>query len=95
MLVEITGDPKEMIKNGDVLRFTLDEIEQFRSAGLDVARVRTIEDFGMAVTEWCDLLQKARPDLLEKIARAMADARGVKLPSKLTVCDDRTREGRS
>jgi hypothetical protein len=84
-----------MIRNGDILRFTPDEIEQFRSAGLYVARVRTIEDFGMALTRWCDLLEKARPDLLEKIARAMADARGVKLPPKLIVCDGRTREGRS
>ena len=82
-----------MIRNGDLLRFTPDEIDQFRSAGLDVARVRTIEDFGAAVASWCDLLDKVRPDLLEKIARAMADARGVKLPPKLTVCDGRSRKG--
>ena len=84
-----------MIRNGDLLRFTLDEIDEFRSVGLDVTGVRTIEDFGAAVATWCDLLDEVRPDLLEKIARAMAEARGVKVPPKLTVCDGRTREGRS
>ena len=54
-----------MIRNGDLLRFTSDEIDEFRSAGLDVAHVRTIEDFGAAVATWCDVLDKARPDLLE------------------------------
>jgi hypothetical protein len=79
-----------MISNGDLLRFTPDEIEQFRSAGIDVARVRTIEDFGAAIARWCDVLHEDHPDLLEKIARAMADARGVKLPPKLTLYDHGT-----
>jgi hypothetical protein len=74
-----------MIRNGDLLRFTPDEIDEFRSAGLDVAHVRTIEDFGAAVAAWCDLLAEVRPHLLEKVARAMAEARGVTLPPKLTV----------
>ena len=74
-----------MIRNGNLLRFTADEMDEFRSAGLDVTRVRTIEDFGAAVAMWCDLLDEVRPDLLEKIARAMAEARGIKLPPKLTV----------
>jgi hypothetical protein len=81
-----------MIRDGDLIRFTPDEIDQFRSVGLDAAGVRTIEDFGAAVAKWCDMLQEVRPDVLEKIARAMAEARGVKLPPKLTVCDGRTRE---
>lgn len=83
-----------MIRNGDLLRFTADEIEQFRSAGVDVANVRTIEAFGAAVARWCDLLREDRPDLLEKIARAMADARGVKLPPKLKVYDGGTGAGK-
>jgi hypothetical protein len=87
VLVEISGERKEMVRNGNLLRFTPSEIDQFRSAGLDVARVRTIEDFGAAVASWCDMLDKDRPDLLEKIARAMADARGVKLPPNLKVYD--------
>lgn len=75
-----------MIRNGDLLRFTPDEIDEFRSAGLDIAHVRTIEDFGAAVATWCDLLAEVRPDLLDKVARTMAEARGVKLPPKLKVC---------
>lgn len=74
-----------MIRTGDLLRFTSDEIDEFRSFGLEVACVRTTEDFGAAVARWCDLLQEDRPDLLEKIARAMAETRGVKLPPNLTV----------
>ena len=31
------------------------------------------------------MLEEVRPDVLEKLARAMAEARGVKLPPKLTV----------
>ena len=76
-----------MIRNGDLLRFTPDEIDEFRSAGLDVAHVRTIEDFGTAVATWCDVLDKVRPDLLDKVARAIAEARGIKLPPKLKVYD--------
>lgn len=44
-------------------------------------------DFGAAVAKWCDLLVEVRPEVLEKLARAMAEARGVKLPPKLTVYD--------
>ena len=84
-----------MIRNGDLLRFTPGEIDEFRSAGLDVAGVRTIEDFGAAVARWCDLLLEDRPALLEKIARTMADARGVKLPPKLKVYDSRSGAGKS
>ena len=84
-----------MIRTGDLLRFTPDEIDEFRSVGLDAARVRTIEDFGAVVARWCDLLEEDRPDLLEKIARTMADARGVKLPPKLRVYDHGTKESKA
>lgn len=89
------GESEDMFRNGDLLRFTPDEIEEFRATGVDIANVRTIEDFGAAVARWCDLLQEDRPDLLEKIARAMAEARGLKLPPKLKVYDGRTVAGKS
>jgi len=84
-----------MIRNGDLLRFTSFEIEEFRSVGLDVTGVRTNEDFGAAIATWCDLLAEVRPDLLEKVAHAMAEARGVTLPPKLTVCDLRDKDRKS
>jgi len=84
-----------MIRDGDLVRFTPDEIDEFRSVGLDATSVRTIEDFGAAVAKWCDLLEELRPDVLEKLARAMAEARGVKLPPKLTVYDGGMREDES
>ena len=84
-----------MIRNGDLLRFTPDEIDEFRSVGVDVAHVRTIEDFGAAVATWCDVLDKVRPDLLDKVARAMAEDRGVKLPPKLKVYDGGAGAGKS
>lgn len=84
-----------MIRNGDLLLFTPDEIDEFRSAGLDVAHVRTVEDFGAAVAAWCDLLAEVRPHLLEKVAHAMAEARGVKLPPKLKVYDGGTGANKS
>ena len=71
---------------------TPDEIDQFQSVGLDATGIRTIEDFGAAVERWCDLLEQVRPDVLEKLARAMADARGVKLPPNLTPYDGGKRE---
>lgn len=76
-----------MIRDGDQIRFTPDEIDLFRSVGLDATSVRTIEDFGAAVERWCDLLEDVRPDVLEKFALAMAETRGVKLPPKLKVYD--------
>jgi hypothetical protein len=81
-----------MIRTGDSVRFTPDDIDQFRSVGLDATGVRTMEDFGAAVAKWCTLLQEVRPDVLERLARAMAEARGVKLPPKLTVYDGGTQE---
>ena len=87
--------PNTMIRGGNLVRFTPDEIDQFRSVGLDATGIRTIEDFGAAVARWCDLLEEVRPDVLEKLARAMAEARGVKLPPKLTVYNGGTREDES
>ena len=55
----------------DFVRFTADDIDQFRSVGLDATGIRTIED---AVARWCDLLEEVRPDVLEKPHRAIAEA---------------------
>jgi hypothetical protein len=84
-----------MIRDGDLVRFTPDDIDQFRSVGLDATGIRTIGDFGVAVATWCDMLQEVHPDVLEKLARVMAEARGVKLPPKLTVYDGGTQKDRN
>ncbi|MDF3831457.1 hypothetical protein P3W85_00545 [Cupriavidus basilensis] len=73
-----------MLRAGDTRRFTPDEIEGFRKLGLDFDRARTRDDIALALTQWADAVNDGRPDLLEKIAMAMAKAKGVPLPAHLT-----------
>lgn len=73
-----------MLRAGDALRFTPDEIEAFRKLGLDFDGARTQDDIDQALAQWADTLNDERPDLLEKIAAAMAKARGIALPARLT-----------
>ena len=73
-----------MLRAGDALRFTPDEIEDFRKLGLDFDGARTQDDIDQALARWADMLNDERPDLLEKIAAAMAKARGIPLPVRLT-----------
>lgn len=73
-----------MLRAGDALRFTPDEIEDFRKLGLDFDGARTQNDIDQALARWADTLNDERPDLLEKIAAAMAKARGIPLPARLT-----------
>ena len=73
-----------MLRAGDALRFTPDEIEDFRQLGLDFDGARTQDDIDQALARWADTLNDERPDLLEKIAAEMAKARGIRLPARLT-----------
>lgn len=73
-----------MLRAGDALRFTPDEIDAFRKLGLDFDGARTQDDIDQALARWADTLNDERPDLLEKIAAAMAKARGIPLPARLT-----------
>ena len=73
-----------MLRAGNALRFTPDEIEDFRKLGLDFDGARTQDDIEQALARWADTLNNERPDLLEKIAAAMAKARGIPLPARLT-----------
>ena len=72
-----------MLRAGDALRFTPDEIEAYRQLGLDFDGARTRDDVEQALTRWAGTLNDERPDLLEKIAVEMAKAKGVKLPARL------------
>ena len=73
-----------MLRAGDTLRFTPDEIEDYRKLGLDFDGARTQDDVEQALTRWVDTLNDERPDLLEKIAAEMGKARGFPLPARLT-----------
>jgi hypothetical protein len=73
-----------MLRAGDALRFTPDEIEDFRKLGLDFDGARTQDDIDQVLARWANTLNDERPDLLEKIAAAMAKARGIPLPARLT-----------
>jgi hypothetical protein len=73
-----------MIESGTLARFTPNEVEEFRQIGLDFSKVRHHDDIEREVSRWANSLAGERFDLLEKIASAMAKAKGVKLPPKLT-----------
>ena len=73
-----------MLRAGNALRFAPDEIEDFRKLGLDFDGARTQDDIDQALARWTNTLNDERPDLLEKIAAAMAKARGITLPARLT-----------
>ena len=72
-----------MLRAGDALRFTPDEIEAYRQLGLDFDGARTRDDVEQVLARWAGTLHDERPDLLEKIAAEMAKAKGVKLPPRL------------
>ncbi|HWZ74410.1 MAG TPA: hypothetical protein VN326_23400 [Casimicrobiaceae bacterium] len=73
-----------MIRSGTSARFTATEVKEFRQIGLDLSKVRHQDDIKQEVSRWANTLVDERFDLLEKIASAMAKAKGVKLPPKLT-----------
>ena len=74
-----------MIRSGNSARFTPTEVEEFRQIGLDLSDVRHQSDIEQEVSRWAHTLADERFALLEKIASAMAKAKGVKLPPKLNV----------
>jgi hypothetical protein len=73
-----------MLRAGTTLRFTSNEIEDYRSLGLDFEGARTQDDIEQALATWAGVLADERPDLLDKIVLEMAKATGVKCPARLT-----------
>lgn len=73
-----------MLRAGNALRFTPDEIEDFRKLGLDFDGARTRDDIEQVLTQWAATLNDERPDLLEKIAIELAKAKGIPLPARLS-----------
>ena len=74
-----------MIRSGNSVRFTPNEVEEFRQVGLGLGSVECQNDIEQEVSRWAHTLADERFELLEKIATAMANARGVKLPPRLNV----------
>ena len=74
-----------MLRAGKALRFTPREVEGFRQVGLDFEGARTQDDIDDALDRWARTLAGDRPDLLDKIAAAMADAVGGQVPPRLSV----------
>ena len=72
-----------MLQSNEQLRFTPAEIEQARRLGIDLAGVKTKADYSNAVIEMITTLEHERPSLLEKIAKALSEKTGRKLPGKL------------
>ncbi|CAM3392349.1 hypothetical protein [Paracidovorax anthurii] len=73
-----------MLRAGHSLRFTPAEIEDLRKLGLDIGGARTQDDLDQALTRWVGVLADERPELLDKIAGALATATGATLPARLT-----------
>ena len=73
-----------MLRAGHSLRFTPAEIEDFRKLGLDIDGARTQDDLDQALAQWAGTLAEERPELLDKIAFAMAKAKGTSLPARWT-----------
>ncbi len=73
-----------MLRADKSLRFTPDEVDEYRSLGLDFEGVRTQDDIEQALAAWAGTLADERPDLLDKIVSEMAKVKGVKPPARLT-----------
>lgn len=73
-----------MLRAGKSLRFTPNEVDEFRSLGLDFEGVRTQDDVEQALAAWAGTLADERPDLLDKIVSEMAKVKGAKPPARLT-----------
>jgi hypothetical protein len=74
-----------MIRSDNSLRFTPNEVEELRQVGLDLSDVKCQHDIEQEVSRWAHTLADERFELLEKIAWAMAKAKGVKPLPRLNI----------
>jgi len=72
-----------MLRSDDQVRFTAGEIEEARRLGIDLTGVKTMAMYSAGVIQLITTLEHDRPELLEKIARALCEATGRKMPAKL------------
>lgn len=74
---------KGMVTYGRQVRFTQAERENARNLGIDLTSVRTLDQYSGAIAQLVRILEADRPELLEKIARALAEETGRPMPAKL------------
>ncbi len=72
-----------MLRARKALRFTPDEVETYRSLGIDFDGARTQDDIDQALAKWAGTLVDERPALLDSIVSEMAKVKGVKPPLRL------------
>ena len=82
-------EPTRCFVQAQTLRFTPNEVEEFRSLGLDFEGARTQDDIEQALATWAETLADERPDLLDKIVAEMAKAKASNCPAQLTVVQRR------
>lgn len=73
-----------MLKSKTQIRFTRAELEQAGQLGINLAGGKTHLQYVNAVIELIKLLEHERPELLKKIAAALAAKTGHKLPAELS-----------
>jgi hypothetical protein len=62
-----------MISSGRSLRFTQSEIERHANIGLDVSKVRSVDQFSREVEFWALVMAEVRPDIVQKLERMLRD----------------------
>jgi hypothetical protein len=62
---------KEIVSSGKHVRFSRAEQESARNLGIDLTSVRTLDQYSRAIARLVRILEADRPELLEKIARAL------------------------
>lgn len=73
-----------MLQSGTQIRLTPAEIDEARDLGIDLAGVKSKDDYAKAVIRLVTTLEQECPSLLEKVAKALAEKTGAKLPARLT-----------
>jgi hypothetical protein len=74
---------KGMVISGRQVRFSRSERDSARCLGIDLTSVRTLDQYSDAIARLIRILEADRPDLLEKIARALAEKTGRRMPTNL------------
>ena len=72
-----------MIQSGDRIRFTAAEIKEGHRLGLDLSWVRTSADFSAQLVGWVEAMSVLRFDVVERLALALANLTGIRLPAHL------------